>query len=93
MAKKQRRRQNGPIWQNSAKHSIMSATLSVVAIMALLSLYALAGFPYLVLIPAYAKDVLTGPREVRYGHSPDPALERGLIHLRKDLSWPLVVVL
>ncbi len=61
VAKKQRRRQNGPIWREFREAlDYVRDFKPIVAIMALLSLYALAGFPYLVLMPAYAKDVLHG---------------------------------
>jgi len=61
VAKKERRRQNGPIWGEFREAvDYVRNFKPIVAILALLSLYAIAGAPYGVLMPAYVKDVLHG---------------------------------
>jgi MFS family permease len=64
VAKKERRRQNGPIWGEFREAvDYVRNFKPIVAILALLSLYAIAGAPYGVLMPAYvSRTFCTGAR-------------------------------
>jgi len=61
VAKKERRRQNGPLWSEFREAIDYAFNFKpIIAILALLSVFSIAGAPYMVLMPAYAKDVLHG---------------------------------
>ncbi len=58
---KERRRQNGPLWVEFREAVDHARNFKpIIAILALLSVFSIAGAPYMVLMPAYAKDVLHG---------------------------------
>jgi MFS family permease len=60
-AQKERRRQNGPLWVEFREAVDHARNFKpIIAILALLSVFSIAGTPYMVLMPAYAKDVLHG---------------------------------
>ena len=61
VAKKERRRQTGPLWGEFREAIDYARNFKpIIAILALLSVFSIAGAPYLVLMPAFAKDVLHG---------------------------------
>ena len=61
VAEKERRRQTGPFWGEFREAIDYARNFKpIIAILALLSVFSIAGAPYLVLMPAYAKDVLHG---------------------------------
>jgi MFS family permease len=61
VAEKERRRQTGPFWGEFREAiDYVRNFKPIIAILALLSVFSIAGAPYLVLMPAYAKDVLHG---------------------------------
>jgi MFS family permease len=61
VAEKERRRQNGPLWGEFREAIDYAFNFKpIIAILALLSVFSIAGAPYMVLMPAYAKDVLHG---------------------------------
>jgi MFS family permease len=61
VAKKEHRRQNGPLWGEFREAIDYARNFKpIIAILALLSVFSIAGAPYMVLMPAYAKDVLHG---------------------------------
>lgn len=56
-----RRRQNGPMWGDFWEGiQYVRSFKPIAAVLALLSLLSIAGAPYMVLMPAYAKDILHG---------------------------------
>ena len=61
VAKKEHRRQNGPLWGEFREAIDYARNFKpIIAILALLSVFSIAGAPYMVLMPAFAKDVLHG---------------------------------
>ncbi|SPJ15942.1 Major facilitator superfamily MFS_1 [Syntrophobacter sp. SbD2] len=61
VAGKERRRKTGPFWGEFREAIDYARNFKpIIAILALLSIFSIAGAPYLVLMPAYAKDVLHG---------------------------------
>ncbi len=61
VAEKERRRQNGPVWREFREAIDYACKFEpIIAILALMAVFSIAGAPYLVLMPAYAKDVLHG---------------------------------
>src|SRR5208283_1084715 len=61
VAEKEKRTQNGPVWGEFREAIDYARNFKpIIAILALLSVFSIAGAPYMVLMPAYAKDVLHG---------------------------------
>jgi MFS family permease len=61
VARQQRRRQNGLLWVEFREGiDYVRNFKPIMAILALLSVFSIAGSPYLVLMPAYTKNVLHG---------------------------------
>ncbi len=59
--RKQLSRQSGPVWCELREGiTYIQNFKPIIAILALLSVFSIAGSPYMVLMPAYAKDVIHG---------------------------------